>query len=45
VGLYPVRPYYTRPPPQAGYVLGYAALSEADIDEGMRRVAAALEGL
>ena len=45
VGLYPVRPYYTDPPPQAGYVLGYAALSEADIDEGVRRVAAALEGL
>jgi GntR family transcriptional regulator/MocR family aminotransferase len=45
VGLYPVRPYYTRPPARAGYVLGYAALSEARIDEGMRRVAAALEGL
>jgi GntR family transcriptional regulator/MocR family aminotransferase len=45
VGLYPIRPYYSRPPRHAGYLLGYAALSEAEIDEGIRRVAAALAGL
>jgi GntR family transcriptional regulator/MocR family aminotransferase len=45
VGLYPVRPYYTRAPRRAGYVLGYAALDEAQIDEGIRRLAAALAEL
>jgi GntR family transcriptional regulator / MocR family aminotransferase len=42
VGIYPVRPYYMRPPPRAGYVLGYSALDERAIDEGIRRLAAAL---
>jgi GntR family transcriptional regulator/MocR family aminotransferase len=45
VGLYPVRPYYTRPPRRAGFVLGYAALSEAEIDEGIRRLSLALAEL
>ncbi len=45
VGLYPVAPYYRRRPRRAGYVLGYAALSERDIDEGIRRVADALAAL
>jgi GntR family transcriptional regulator/MocR family aminotransferase len=45
VGIYPVRPYYSRPPARAGFVLGYAALGERDIDEGIRRLAAALRGL
>jgi GntR family transcriptional regulator/MocR family aminotransferase len=45
VGLYPIRPYYYRPPRRAGYLLGYAALSETQIDEGIRRVAAALGAL
>ena len=45
VGIYPVRPYYTRPPRRAGYVLGYAALPERDIDEGIRRLAEALREL
>jgi len=45
VGIYPVRPYYTRPPRRAGYVLGYAALSPRDIDTGIRRLAAALKEL
>jgi GntR family transcriptional regulator/MocR family aminotransferase len=45
VGIYPVRPYYARPPRRAGYVLGYAALSEADIEEGIRRLAEALASL
>jgi GntR family transcriptional regulator/MocR family aminotransferase len=45
VGLYPVRPYYTRAPRRAGYVLGYAALAESAIDEGIRRVGEALAEL
>ena len=45
VGLYPVRPFYTRPPRRAGYVLGYAALPERDIEIGIRRLAAALREL
>jgi GntR family transcriptional regulator/MocR family aminotransferase len=45
VGIYPVRPYYSRPPRRAGYVLGYAALSPRDIDTGIRRLAAALREL
>jgi GntR family transcriptional regulator/MocR family aminotransferase len=45
VGLYPVRPFYSRPPRRAGYVLGYASLSEREIDAGIRLVAAALREL
>jgi GntR family transcriptional regulator/MocR family aminotransferase len=45
VGLYPVHPYYARPPRQAGYVLGYAALDEAAIDAGVERLAQALAAL
>jgi GntR family transcriptional regulator/MocR family aminotransferase len=45
VGLYPIRPYYTRRPRRAGYLLGYAALSEEQIDEGIRRLARALAKL
>ncbi len=45
VGIYPVHPYYTDPPRQAGYLLGYAALSEQAIEEGVRRIAASLADL
>jgi GntR family transcriptional regulator/MocR family aminotransferase len=45
VGIYPARPFYSRPPRRAGYILGYAALSERDIGEGIRRVAQALRSL
>ncbi len=39
VGLYPVSPYYTRPPNRAGLLFGYAALSESEIRTGIRRFA------
>jgi GntR family transcriptional regulator/MocR family aminotransferase len=42
VGIYPVHPYYARPPRRAGYVLGYASLDEAAIDAGIARLAEAL---
>jgi GntR family transcriptional regulator/MocR family aminotransferase len=45
VGIYPVRPYYSRPPRRAGFVLGYASLSPRDIDAGIRRLAGALRSL
>lgn len=44
VGLYPVTPYYARPPPRAGLLFGYASLTEADIRAGIRRFAAAIQG-
>ncbi len=39
VGVYPVTPHCLVPPPEAGLVLGYAALSEPEIREGVRRLA------
>ncbi|HKA42084.1 MAG TPA: PLP-dependent aminotransferase family protein [Burkholderiales bacterium] len=39
VGLYPITPYYSRPPRRAGLLFGYAALTEADIRAGIRRFA------
>lgn len=43
VGVYPVAPFYTTPPPQAGLLLGYASLSEKEIAEGVRRLAATVK--
>lgn len=41
VGVYPVAPYYhLTPPATAGLLLGYASLAEAEIREGVRRLAA-----
>jgi len=34
-----VNPYYATPPAQAGLLLGYAALSEAEIRAGIRKLA------
>ena len=45
VGIYPVAPYYRVPPERAGFLLGYAALSEAQIREGVARLAACVEEL
>jgi GntR family transcriptional regulator/MocR family aminotransferase len=44
VGLLRAGMYYLRRPPDDGFVLGYAALSERKIQEGVRRLAKALEG-
>jgi GntR family transcriptional regulator/MocR family aminotransferase len=43
VGLYTADPFYARPPGRTALLLGYAALRERDIREGIRRLAAALE--
>jgi len=42
VGLYTADPFYARPPDRTAILLGYAALRERDIREGVRRLAAAL---
>ena len=43
VGVYPVTPYYAEAPPGAGLLLGYAALAEDRIREGIRRLRGALD--
>jgi GntR family transcriptional regulator/MocR family aminotransferase len=45
VGVYPVTPHYLTPPARAGLLLGYAAMSEREIDEGIRRLTRALEAV
>jgi GntR family transcriptional regulator / MocR family aminotransferase len=40
VGVYPITPYYFRPPRRAGLLFGYAALTEAEIRAGIERFAA-----
>jgi GntR family transcriptional regulator/MocR family aminotransferase len=40
VGIYSARGYYTRePPPGAVFIFGYSSVSEAGIEEGIRRLA------
>jgi len=36
LGLYPVTPYYLRPPRRAGVLMGYASLAERDLRAGVR---------
>ena len=45
VGIHPVTPFYTERPDRAGIILGYAALDEAAIREGVSRLAEALREL
>jgi len=42
VGVYAVAPYYLEPPRRTGVLLGYGPLSERQIRQGIRRLAAAL---
>jgi GntR family transcriptional regulator/MocR family aminotransferase len=43
VGVYPAAPFYARPPAHAELLLGYAALSEETIREGIKRLHTALD--
>jgi GntR family transcriptional regulator/MocR family aminotransferase len=45
VGVYPASPFYARPPAHAELLLGYAALPEDTIREGIRRLRTALDSL
>lgn len=40
VGLYSIAPYFARAPQRTGLLFGYAALSEAEIRAGIRRLGA-----
>ena len=39
VGVYPIAPYFIRPPKRAGFLLGYASMDEQRIAEGIKRLA------
>ena len=43
VGVYAVSPFFARPPANTGMVLGYASLTEREIREGIRKLAAAID--
>jgi len=43
VGVYPVAPFYLKPPRRAGLILGYASLTEEEIRAGVERLAGAIE--
>lgn len=43
VGIYPVTPYYLRPPRRAGLLLGYASMDEPEIRAGIQRLGALLK--
>jgi GntR family transcriptional regulator/MocR family aminotransferase len=43
VAVYPARPYFARPRARPGLILGYAALDEAGIAEGVRRLRQAID--
>lgn len=45
VGVYPVMPYYLRPPRRAGLMLGYACLTEQEIREGVAVLADVLRAV
>jgi GntR family transcriptional regulator/MocR family aminotransferase len=38
VGVYGISPYFLRPPPRTGIMLGYSRMSETEIREGLRRL-------
>jgi len=43
VGVYPVTPFFARPPAHLGLLVGYASLIEKEIAEGIRRLASILK--
>jgi GntR family transcriptional regulator/MocR family aminotransferase len=43
VGVSSVAPFFLRPPERSGVLLGYGALTEREIREGVKRLAAALD--
>jgi len=45
VGVYPAAPFYARPPRHAEVLLGYGALGEREIREGVRRLGRALDAV
>jgi GntR family transcriptional regulator/MocR family aminotransferase len=45
VGVYPAAPFYARPPARAELLLGYGALDEGAIHEGVRRLREAVDAI
>ena len=45
VGIYPISPYYLRPPRHLGLLMGYAALDEEAIRSGISRLARLIKSL
>ena len=45
VGVYPAAPFYARPPARAELLLGYAALGEDEIREGVRQLRRAVDAV
>jgi GntR family transcriptional regulator/MocR family aminotransferase len=45
VGVYPVAPFYSRPPRRTGLLLGYTSLNGKEIAEGIRRLGSVLESM
>ncbi len=45
VGVYPAAPFYARPPARAELLLGYAALRETVIRDGIRRLREAVDSI
>lgn len=45
VAVYPAGPYYARPVARPGLILGYAAVDEAGIAEGIRRLRLAIDAV
>jgi len=45
VGVYPVAPFYSRPPRRTGLLLGYTSLNGKEIAEGIRRLGSVLESI
>jgi GntR family transcriptional regulator/MocR family aminotransferase len=43
VGVYPAATFYSKPPPHAELLLGYAALSDHAIRDGIKRLRQALD--
>jgi GntR family transcriptional regulator/MocR family aminotransferase len=45
VGVYPVGPFYSKPPKRTGLLLGYTSLTEKEIAEGIRRLASVVAAM
>jgi DNA-binding transcriptional MocR family regulator len=45
VGVYPVAPYYVRPPREAGLLVGYGSLNEREARAGVRVLAEVLRDM
>jgi GntR family transcriptional regulator/MocR family aminotransferase len=45
IGVYPAGPYFARPVARPGLILGYAALDEAGIEEGIKRLRQAIDAV